>query len=205
MKTFPPDSPQQDRQILERITGSVNAVNICLPQTTPDSGTAAATSGLLNACSTVSWAFSVFVLQTQVALCFLWDQIAAILVTITSLQAQITAITNNMRTPGAVTIVPESSLGVGGTASVTAGTDASAIIHLVAGTGASSGLLATATFATPYTTFPTPVLAVAGGSTITSLNNLKSVALTNGAGFEIWGNPNDGDDILLNYYGVGGT
>lgn len=84
VKSFPPGSPQEERVELERVAGAIAAVNACLPQEDPDSGTATATSGLTNACTTLSGAVSVFVLQMQVAVCWLWAQIQAVTTDVTA-------------------------------------------------------------------------------------------------------------------------
>lgn len=147
MALFPAGSPQAQRVELERVLASVQAVNACLPQEDPDSGTASATSGLLNGCSTIASAFSVFVLQTQVAICWLWAQISAILTRLTTdeddivtLQAQVAALESASPTPipGVISVDTNSGLGVGGTATLAAGsTTEHGVVNLVFGTGAS--------------------------------------------------------------------
>lgn len=91
---FPGGSPQAERVELQRTLDSIQAVNTCLPT---DSGVQAATSGLLNSCSTIASAFSVFALQVQTAICWLWTEIQAfaadadanLQVAVNSLQTQI--------------------------------------------------------------------------------------------------------------------
>lgn len=149
VKTFPPGSPQEGNVELQRVLGSVQAVNACLPQApaSPDSGTATATAGLLTQCSTLDGAFSVFVLQVQVAICWLWSQLSGSQTAITALQVAVAALQASIPSPipGTVSVAPGNGLGAGGTAVLVAGSTTSiGVISCVAGTspGSSGGIAA---------------------------------------------------------------
>lgn len=208
MKSFPPGSPQEERVELERVAGAIQAVNTCLPQTTPDSGTATATSGLLNSCSTLAGAFSVFVLQAQVAICWLWSQISAVLtrldaidLTLIDLQTQIDAIDTNMRTPGTVNITVGAAAGVGATASV-AGNDTAGQVTINTGTGVAAGELFTLDFPTPYGTAGT--MLVTPGNTLGAGWEITTTTTVDGTVAE-WAQGPDSEVILYNYVILGGT
>ena len=202
---YPSGSPQAERVELERVMGSIQAVNTCVP----DSGAPAATSGLLNGCSTIASAFSVFVLQTQVVLCWLWAQIQGVLNSITdidatlvTLQNEIDAIQNNMRTPGAVTISPGSSLGAGGTASVV-GNDTAGQVTQRTGTGATTGDLFTLGFTTPYATAGMLHLEIASPLSV-GLNTFSTTDINGSLVTQEQGLPDD-SDFIFNYVVLGGT
>lgn len=210
MTSFPSGGPQAERVELERVLGSVQAVNTCLPQTDPDSGTSTATAGLLNSCSTLASGLSVFVLQTQVALCWLWSQISALaaivptnlLEILDSLQAQISAIPS-MRTPGALNITVGVAAGAGATASIV-GNDTAGQILLTTGTGTSSGEFFTTANVTPFTTAGILHLEAANLGAAS-----ESVPLTttdvNGTVVNAPGSYGDTTDFVWNYVILGGT
>ena len=172
----------REATVTNAVKAAVNGISACAPQ-----GSGIPTT--INVCAGELTIWLAFINQVKVAFCYIFGIL--------------TQIQSHMRTPGAATIDAETDLGSGGTATL-AGNDTASVLTLNSGTGAASGLLATVNFTTPYSTFGSPIVSGAAGN-LNSLNGLRAVPLTNGAGCEIWGNPNDGTTYLINLVMLGGT
>ncbi len=210
MQSFPSGGPQAERQITERVLGSIQAVNACLPQAPDvnDSGTAAATAGLLNSCSTLASAFSVFVLQMQTFACWIWAQLLASQTDITTLQDDVLTLQNEiaalptMRTPGAITILEGAGAGAGATVS-SSGNDTAGQITLNTGTGTGTGVLFTIANVTPFAT--AGILHLEPGNNATAGLVPPTFADENGATASFTGAIGDTNTFIWNYVVLGGT
>jgi len=205
VQTFPAGSPQEERVEAQRVLGAIQAVNSCLPQPPDpnDSGTAAATAGLINGCTTLSGALSVFVLQMQTFACWVWAQLQAIYTLITNLQTQVNNI-KGVRTPGAVTITPQAGLGVGATASIV-GNDTAGQITLHTGTGNTSGLQFTLAFLTPYATAGILHLEEVDSGSQSFVPESGSTTTVSGSSVSALNGIGDNQTAVMNYVVLGGT
>jgi hypothetical protein len=106
---------------------------------------------------------------------------------------------------GAPTIAVSAHAGVGATAAVTAGTDMGGLITIHAGTGSSSGTIATVSFAVPFASEPQHVAIVPASQPAWALGSTAQVRATNITtnGFDLEnvgaGNITASSDYLFSY------
>ncbi len=149
-----PSAQCKDVGTAAALRAAITGIATCLPDATEVQTLA----NSVTACSSFYTIFLTWIAVVWKALCYLGAQIVSILDNLVTIQEEIDAIQNNMRTPGAVNITAGPASG-GGSAVTVTGNDTAGQISLTTGpSGQTTGVTFTLLFPTAYTTAGTLVL-----------------------------------------------
>jgi hypothetical protein len=183
--------------ITAAVKASVNGTSACAP----DGSNVQVT---FTACPGAQEIWLAFFNQIKVAFCYIFGQLSTIFTTLTTLQDEIDAIQNSMRTPGAVTVSLGPNAGTGSPSATIAGNDNAMVVTVnTTADAGSGGKLCTVNFLTPYATFPIPVITY--DATSTAGNAPTVTPKTNGSGFDVFAGIGGPATYIFDIYCIGGT